>query len=336
MRDLILVGLGTVHQRLLAHLPELTDVFRVSVVAPHGGGDAGALADWLAGEARADIRRTPAMQSATFVHGRAVGCHPLHQRLWLADGRVLGYHALSLNVGARRLPDWAARPATGEPHVWSGHSMHQMTAFKPVAVDEPAGPVVIVGGSRRALEIAGGLSLLGRADITLLWPAAAPSGMVRAACRRLAWRGVDVILGAQASALGPGSIRCTHGRRFAAAQVVWAGPATPGAFVHSTGLAAADAGLRVDRRLRSPRAPSIHAAGAAATIDGRAVLSGSDAERQACVIAANLKATTGGHALRRYRPSRRAPAIDLGGGERVSAQPLMRWLTGPWSRRHKS
>lgn len=329
MRELVLVGLGHAHMQLLARLSELGGAFRVTVVAPHDGRYGGAAASLLAGEITADrLRRSPP-SNVVLVANRALGCQPLHRRLWLADGCVLDYDALSVNTGTRRLPLWAARPGACQPRAWSGHSMRQLIVFQQVLAGSEQSSIVIAGGSCRALEIAGGLSrLYGRSPpwVTLLCPDGPIRRAERAARRRLAWYGVDIAVGAEACALGEGCVLCTDGRRFRAEHVVWAGPAEPDGLARSMALPIAGPGLCVDRRLRSPQAAAVHAAGAIATLDGQAVLPGWDAERQARVLLTNLRAMVGRYALARYRaPSVRQP-LDLGGDDLVSSRRLFRWL----------
>ncbi|KEZ77680.1 hypothetical protein [Salinisphaera hydrothermalis] len=328
MRHLVLVGLGQAHRGVLAGLHELGDAFRVTVVAPHDGRFGGATAALLAGTLPAERLRWSLPSGVPVIRSRAVGCQPIHRRLWLADGRVLEYDRLSLNLGTRRMPDWVARPGARQPRTWSGHSVRQLVELRVVLDAEKQAAVVIVGGSLTALEVAGGLAArIGRdgLDVRLLWPDGATGPRTRTALRRLAWLGVDVI-DAQAETLATGCLCCRDGRRFAADHVIWAGAAEPGSSALGMSLPAASAGLRVDRRLVSPRASSVHVLGATASLDGYAVLAGWDGERQARVVLSGLRAETGTHALKRYAPPLREMPIDLGpAAGLVSSTPWLGW-----------
>lgn len=336
MRHLVLVGLGQVHRGVLDRLHALDDAFRVTVVAPHDGRFGGATAAMLAGTLAAERLRWSPPPGLRLINSRAVGCQPIHRRLWLADGQVLEYDRLSLNIGTRRLPAWASRPRATEPRTWSGHSVTQLVEFRAVLDAEVRAAVVIVGGSSRALEVAGGLAARIERDgmnVRLLWPGGAARRRTREALRRLAWLGVDVI-DAQAEALAAGCLHCVDGRRFAADHVVWAGAAEPGSFALGMGLPALGAGLQVDRRLTSPRAASVHVVGAAASLDGRRALAGWDGERQARVVLAGLRAESRTHALKRFTPSFRDRPIDLGPAAGVvSSTPGLHWLARRWCRR---
>ncbi|MGB7758154.1 MAG: hypothetical protein WBL23_19035, partial [Salinisphaera sp.] len=101
MRDLLLVGLGHAHRHLLRRLPELGDTFRVTVVTPHDGRYGGANAALLAGALAFDRLRWAPPSNVGVINSRAVGCQPVHRRLWLADGRAVHYDRLSLNMGTR-------------------------------------------------------------------------------------------------------------------------------------------------------------------------------------------------------------------------------------------
>ncbi|WP_423821003.1 FAD-dependent oxidoreductase [Salinisphaera sp. SPP-AMP-43] len=262
----------------------------------------------------------------SLVAGRAVGAKPLHRRLWLADGTVLTYDVLSMNTGSRRLPTFAARPASDQPRVWSGHSTTDLIGLARVLGHEPTATVVVVGGTQRAHEIAGGLSARPNAPhITLLCPEEHNRRRDRAAYRRLAWRGVDIVTRVSVDALAAGAVHTRDGRRFAADHMVWAAPAVASPLAQALGLPATHQGLRVDRRLQSLRSPWVFGTGEIASLDGRRLLPGWDAERQVDVMLANLHGLYDRRSLRSYRVPERALPLDLGQGELV-AGPLTRRL----------
>lgn len=300
---------------MLTRIAELGDAFRVTVVAPHDGRYGGAPAALLAGRLTPERLRWSPPPAVRVLRCRAVGCQPIHRRLWLADGQIVPYDRLSLNIGTRRLPAWAARPGTGQPRAWSGHSSMQLIGLGAALNADRRGSIVVAGGSRQALEIAGGLAARLAssyvARVTLLWPERREPRAVRTALRRLAWLGVDVV-GGIASGLAPGRVRCVDGRRFQADHLVWAGPAEPDPLALAMRLPVRGPGLYVNRRLESPRAASIQVVGGAATLDGRRVLAGEDHERQASVLLSGVRAAAAPHAIKRYAPSWRATPIDLG------------------------
>lgn len=321
----MLVGLGHVHMRLLGRLAEWPACIDATVVAPHEGRYGGATAALLGGDIDADRLRITPPSGVSVITGRAIGAKPLRRRLWLADGTVLSYDVLSVNSGSRRLPDFAAWPGPGQPRVWSGYSTTDLIGLTRVLVREPAATVVIVGGTRQACEIAGGLSARANAPgVTLLCPEGRYLRHARTAHRCLAWRGVDIVAPVLVDGLAAGAVHTRDGRRFAADHVVWAAPVAASPFAQALGLPAANNGLRVDRRLQSPRASSVIAAGEVASLDSRRVLPGWDAERQAEILLANLQGRYETCGLRSYRVPGRGPPLDLGRGDLVAA-PLTRW-----------
>ncbi|WP_109994314.1 hypothetical protein [Salinisphaera sp. LB1] len=316
IHDLVLVGLGETHRHLLSHLRGSGETFGVTVVAPHDGRYGGATAAMLAGAVSPHRLRWSPPSATQVITSRAIGCQPTHGRLWLADGRMMRYHRLSLNTGTRRLPAWASHERPGCPRISSGHSAMQLIALRAALDAGTRTSIVIAGGSRSALEVAGGVAATAGdcrvASVTLLWPGRDYSRTTRAALRRLAWVGVDVIPGATASGLAACCVECRDGRRFRADHVICAGPAEPDPLVLAMNLPTYGPGLRVDRRLASPHAASVQITGAAASLDGRRVLPGWDGARQARVVLSALRGPARGRGVTRYATPSRPVAPDLG------------------------
>lgn len=303
---------------LRRHATALADLYRVTLITPHDGRYGGRLADRLAGRIDDESGRHAPGRDIEVIQGRAVGCQSLHQRLYLADGRSLGYDAISVNTGVMRHPSWSGINNGEGPSVWSAHSADELARFRSsLRQTDGAARVVVAGGTRQSIEAAAGVQAADThiAGVTLLWPTRQLGRLTRRMLARLAYRGVDVVLGAPVTGHGSGLVIGNDGRRFAADHLLWAAPAVPSALARSLGMSIGDVGVPVDRYLRAPQRRSMFVTGALATLDGRRPLAGWDGDIQADVLAGNLLAKgDDDRSRRRYRAPRGELAFDLGAG----------------------
>jgi selenide, water dikinase len=168
----------------------------------------------------------------------------------------------------------------------------------------PGGLEIALAIHRRLTEcgIPPSISILERGERVL-------PGYSRGAARKLeailARRGITLLLGVEAIAVEPDSVRLAGGSRMAADLVVWVGGAAPPPLLAaSSALPTSARGyLAVDQTLRSLDGGPVFGAGDCVDIQGFDLpKAGVYAVRQGPVLAANLKAALAKGALREYWP----------------------------------
>ncbi|MEL6318190.1 MAG: selenide, water dikinase SelD, partial [Pseudomonadota bacterium] len=236
----------------------------------------------------------------------------------LAERPPVAYDAVSINVGvaSSRPPGPGfeqaapAKPLGAFADAWEAH----VAAVRDGAA---AASAAVVGGGVGGVELAmamahrlaragGGagprVALIEAAERLL--PAEAPA-LRRRAAAALAAAGVELRLGARASAANAQGVTLEGGEAIAAAFVALAAGAAPPPGLAETGLALAAGFIRVDAHLRAIGEEAVFAAGDAAHLeDGPRPKAGVYAVRQAPVLFDNLRAAVSGRPLRRHRPQR--------------------------------
>lgn len=221
------------------------------------------------------------------------------------DMRVPGAEALALPV----------RPVSSFLLGW--------TQLQTEALTGGVRAIAVVGGGAGGVEILLAmhhrLATIMRADAPrfalvtdqpALMPAFPP--VVRARFGRiLVERGAVLHLASGVTAIEPGTIVATHGRRIAVDRIVWATSATAAPWLAEAGLACDDRGfVLTEDTLRSTSHPFVFAAGDCATqIDHPRPKSGVFAVRQGPPLAANLRRAAHDLPLRRHVPQRHALAL---------------------------
>lgn len=242
--------------------------------------------------------------------------------LRLADGRVVRFGLLSLDLGAvSAAPPGAVpvRPAASLPA-----EVSRIEAG-------PAGRVLVVGGGASGTELALALALRWRADRAVALVAAgallphAPTAIRRRVARALRLAGVEVIAG-QATVIGAGRLATDDGRDHAAAAVLWAAGLVPSGLQAAAGLACDPAGfVAVDACLRSVSHGFVFAAGDGAALPRK---SGASAVSAGAALARNLARTASGSSPVPWQPPLHALAIIGTGHGRGLAWRGGAWLAG--------
>jgi selenide,water dikinase len=240
-----------------------------------------------------------------------------------ADGTVLPYDVLSINVGSHPVIGAAKgverhavmlRPLERALVGWNG-------IFARAAAGE-VGTVTIVGGGAAGIELA--LAMRHRFDVALrdesvphvrLISEAAGVGIAAGAARRLVRRmrraGVESQVGAAVKEVGDNYVRLDNGLEFATDAVFWATGAAPHGWIRDSGLATDTRGFMLTNvNMQSVRYANVFAAGDCATVEGHDMpRAGVFAVRAAPTLAANLRAQLAGTPLTPHIPNPRYLAL---------------------------
>ncbi|MCC6193091.1 MAG: FAD-dependent oxidoreductase [Burkholderiales bacterium] len=241
----------------------------------------------------------------------------------LASGEYLAFDLLSLDVGADpdlRVPGAQAlalpvKPVSGFLLGWARLQAEALTGgVRAIAVVGGG-----AGGVEMLLAMHHRLATIMRAEtprfaLVTDQPALMPQfpPIVRARFGRvLVERGAVLHLASGVTAVEPGTLVVTHGRRIAVDRIVWATGAAPAAWPAASGLACDGRGfVLIDDTLRSTSHPFVFATGdCAAQLDHPRPKAGVFAVRQGPPLAANLRRAAHGLALKRHVPQRHALAL---------------------------
>jgi selenide,water dikinase len=273
-------------------------------------------------EADIDCAGVAAAAGARLVVAAAQAIDLAAGRVTLADGSVVAFDLLSINVGgAPAMPDdggVAVKPI--------GRFLAQLAALETGLPD--GARIAVVGGGAGGTEMALALAhrLCGRARVALVGRNAlllpgAPERARRIARTALAAAGVDLLCGASAIGCRNGELLLADGRSVPVAATLWATGVAASAFLGRAGLACDAAGcVRVAPTLQSLNQSNVFAAGDCAAIEGAPrPKSGVWAVRAGAKLAENLRRAVAGHGLQPWRPQRDALAIlGLGHGRAVA------------------
>jgi pyridine nucleotide-disulfide oxidoreductase family protein len=335
VKRLLLIGAGHAHAQVLKDwaatpLPgvEVT-VVSPAPLAPYSGMVPG----WLAGTYRyeqccIDFAVLARAAGARFVAGEVVALDAIRRTVALADGGVLGYELLSLNIGSTLRP-----PAIDGPLLLPLRPLARLRAAYETLLerlDDDARPLSLttVGGGAAGVEAT--LAVLARLR------ARRPG---RALAARLVTRGDTLLPGMARSAarraqaaLERAGVRVQCGVAFDATAaagddlLLWATGAVAHPWPATSALACSDDGfVRVDPFLRSPSHPEVHAVGDCAAWAEPLPKAGVYAVRMGPLLSHNLRAALGHTTARAYVPQHRYLALLA----TADARAIAAW--GPWS-----
>ena len=304
---------------------------------------------YSAREAHVELAPLALWAGARFIVDRVAGLDLYTRIAVLSSGEGEPFDLISLDVGST--PDLGVPGASALAlPVRPMHAFQRAWAqLVTEAVSGGVRAVAVVGGGAGGVEILLAMqhrlvSVL-RADaprFALITdkPAVLPTHapIVRARFGRiLVERGAVLHLSSGATAVEPGTIIVTHGRRIAVDRIVWATQAVAPPWLAESGLACDDAGfVRVDDHLRSTSHGFVFAAGDCAAQLGRPrPKSVVFAVRQGPSLAANLRRAAHGLPLRRFRPQRLALASISTGDRHAIASRGPFAVEGDWVWRWK-
>ncbi|MGB5559811.1 MAG: selenide, water dikinase SelD [Paracoccaceae bacterium] len=354
-RELVLIGGGHAHALVLRMwgMKPLAGV-RVTVINPEPSAPyTGMLPGYVAGhyqrdELDIDIVRLARFAGARVILDRACALDPDARTVTLAGGRVLPFHAASVDIGITsdlpKLPGFAAHAVGAKPlgryaKAWAGFRRR-------VATGEVPPELAVIGGGVGGVELtmamhhalaAGGaqgirISIVER-DRLLDGMAAASVSALR---RKLGAMGAEVIENVEVSEVCAGKVILSDGREVASRFTVGVAGARPQDWLRNTGLALHEGFISVDAMLRALGQEAIFAVGDCAHLAGAPrPKAGVFAVRQAPVLYDNLRAVLSGGALRAYRPQKDYLKLISTGGKAAIADWHGLRLQGRWLWRWK-
>ena len=355
MKRLVLVGGGHAHIEVLRALAANPDGrLHVVLVTPYAWlAYTGMLPGHIAGhyaleECRIDLAALARRASADLMLTTVSLVSPDANEVICADGSVLRYDALSLDVGsqpavgtARGVEAYAVVVRPLECAIQGWNKAYARAAKGQVKA------ITIVGGGAGGIELA--FAMNHRLRTTLEAPVphvrvvsdAAGAGLAAGARRRLVRRmrhaGVASHVGSPVSEVGPGYVRLASGLEFASDAVFWATGAAAHDWIADSGLASDERGfLLTNDRLQSVSHSNVFGAGDCATVKGNPrPRAGVFAVRAGPILAANLRAAIFGEPLQSFLPPRNFLAlISTGDRHAVGTWGRLSWQ-GRWAWRWK-
>jgi selenide,water dikinase len=282
MKRLLLLGGGHAHLevlRVLAMLPQPR--CEVTLASPYPAFTySGMIPGHFAGhyeldDCTIDLRRLCERAHANLVLSAAIRVDPDKREATCANGAVLPYDVLSINVGsvahvgeARGVDKHAipARPLEGAVKAWNDVLVR--------ASDGRMAAVTVVGGGAAAIELALAMNHRFQRDLyevashvrvltdtAEFAPMLAPGARARLR-RRMRRRGVEFHTHSLVSEVGSGYIRLKSGLEFATDAVFWATGSAAPPWLKASGFATDDHGFMLTNDfLQSPSHPNVFGAG---------------------------------------------------------------------------
>ncbi|MFO1324735.1 MAG: FAD-dependent oxidoreductase [Burkholderiales bacterium] len=356
VRRILLVGGGHSHVEVLRRFALAPDAeISLTLVSPDPFATySGMLPGLVAGhytpqDANIALEPLALWSGARFVVDRVVALDLYTRIATLASGARHAFDLISLDVGSvpdASIPGAAAHALPVKPVPSFLAAWQQM---QDDAAQGAARAIAVVGGGAGGVEVLLAMqhrlaSSLGPnaprfaliTDAPCILPHHPP--VVRARLGRiLVERGVVMHLSSGATAVEPGTVIVTYGRRIAVDRIVWATAAAALPWIAESGLACDELGfVRVDDNLRSTSHAFVFAAGdCAAQVAHPRPKSGVFAVRQGPPLAANLRRAAHDAPLVRYVPQRHALALISTGGRHAIASRGPFVAEGDWVWRWK-
>jgi pyridine nucleotide-disulfide oxidoreductase family protein len=330
MKRLVLVGGGHAHIEVLRELALRPEPgVQATLVTPgqrlvYTGMVPGVIAGhYVMSECVIDLAQLARRANAELMLTTASLASPDAGKLACADGTVLPYDVLSLDVGSQ--------PVIGEARGVERNAIllrpleRALVGFSGVFARAAAGKVnavTVVGGGAAGIELA--LAIRHRFNVGLNDPEvphvrlisdSAGVGITPGAARKLIAclrrAGVASHVGMPVAEVGERHVRLESGIEFATDAVFWATGAAAQGWIRDSGLATDRRGfLLTDTRMRSKSHPNVFGAGDCATVEGHEMpKAGVFAVRAAPVLAANLRAALSGQPLSPHVPRPRYLAL---------------------------
>ncbi len=345
-KQVIVVGAGHAHLHVVKHARcFLRRGIQIIVVDPGKFWYSGMATGMLAGQYDAptdqiEIRDLVNRTGGRFVGDRLVGVDSANRDVQLASGEVLGYDALSLNLGSEvadvpiHIPPnhcWPVKPIS---NLWKLRQRLE-ERFETQSADLLR--VVVIGGGPTGCEVAACIDSLARRRranlrITLAQrgPQLAPTlppGAVHSINDEFERRGITVQLNFDVERVEKDEVRGSDGHCLPADEVIVATGLTPPSLLEHLPLPYDDDGLLVNRTLQVVGQPDIFAVGDCAHFNGhRLPKLGVFGVRQGPVLLQNLLAVIDGRQLREYQPQKRYLAImNLGDGRALATYGNWHW-----------
>ena len=335
MKRLVLLGGGHAHIEVLHDLAQVPgDRMSCTLVTPYPrliytGMVPGVIAGhYKLEECAIGLEALAQRARAEFVQGVAARVDPIAREIVCADGSVVAYDVLSMDVGSRPLIGGAR--GVREHAVPMRPLEALMQGWGSVLARARAGrirSVTVVGGGAAGVELALAMDYRLRREIPTPAPHVRvitntpvplpefPEGARRRLRRRLAKRNIGLHVSSTVAEVGPDHVRLDNGLDFASDATFWAGGADAHEWIRSSGFAVDERGfLLTNDHLQSVTFAEVFGAGDCATQEGRRVAkAGVFAVRAAPILAANLRAALVGAPLAPFRTDPRYLALMSAG-----------------------
>ena len=358
-QDLVLIGGGHAHVEVLRRFgmqPEpglrITLISR-DVHTPYSGMLPGLVAGhYDFDETHIDLAPLARFAGARLYHDEVIGLDLLTRQVLCRGRPPVSYDLLSIDCGATpslAVPGAAAhavpvKPVSSFSARWEALSARVQRDDAPLAIGVVGGGA---GGVELLMAVHHGLARLPGVDLARLSFQLVTSGddilpghpaRARRLCRRaLDAAGIALVTGFTVSAVEPGAVRATDGRRVALDEILWVTQAAAPSWPHDAGLACDEDGfIRVDACLQSVSAPGVFAAGDVAAVEPYPrPKAGVFAVRQGPPLAANLRRAARDEALVPFRPQRRFLSLVSTGARHAVASRGPFACAGRWVWRWK-
>jgi len=282
-------------------------------------------------EIRFHVKRLAENQGATFIKDKVIKIDPTQKLLLLSSGEAVKYDVVSFNTGSEvPIESLTAAPGENVIPVKPIINLLRIRRFLLKAIKEnKVMNLVVVGGGPAGTEISANLWRLfqenqGKGKITLLGGRRlmgdAPDKVRSLALHSLVDRGVNVIEGTYAKAIGNGVVTLSDGRKvFFDMALVAIGTRPPSLFRDSGLPTSADGGLLVNAHLQSVRHPDIFGGGDCVSIEGQSLARvGVYAVRENPIIYHNLLAALEAVNMLTFEPQKSFLLIlNMGNGQGI-------------------
>lgn len=332
-KPVILLGGGHAHVEVVRQFGLQGMGREIVLISPsHHAPYSGMLPGYVAGQYgfddfHIDLLALCARHGVHFLTGMVVDIDPERRRVTLADGKVLDYSLLSVDIGSTpALPDGVEEGIAVKPIATFTERLSLLDSH----VSRHARPITlaVVGQGVAGVEMAFALQRRfgrGRVRISLLGRAAQPvaerSPIARWLVQRALHRaGIAHLPRFDAMSYSNGRLVASDGRDLLVDEVIWTTSSGAPHWLRQTGLALDASGfIQVDETLRSISHPEVFAAGDVASLSDPRPKAGVFAVRQGPILAENLRLALSGGPLRPYRPQRAWLAlISLADGRAVA------------------
>jgi selenide,water dikinase len=352
MKRLVLLGGGHAHLFVLENLAaNPDDKIDVSLVTPLPTLlYTGMLPGYVAGHyslerCSIDLMRLAGQAHASFVQTNGVLINPDAREVICADGTVIGYDVLSIDIGSQ--PVIAAkgvernalvlRPLAKFVNGWMRLLAHTK--------NQGLGSVSVVGGGAGGVEVAFAIAHRFRRELDTHAPHVRiitdtpkllpefPDAVRERVLANIPRYEMGVHAGSAVAEVGSGFIRLDNHLEFESGATLWAVGAGAPEIFRDSGLATDSRGfLAIDDNLQSTSHKGIFAAGDCAThLRNPRPKAGVFAVRAGPVLAANLRSALAGGALTAFRPRRHYMAlISAGRKHAIGAYGPFAW-EGNWA-----
>lgn len=347
---ILLLGGGHAHVEVIRRLGELGLGTQITLVSPSRHAPySGMLPGYVSGQYsfddfHIDLEKLCTRYGVTFIATSATAIDPNTRRVSLADGMLLDYSILSIDIGST--------PAL-PPGVSGGISVKPIASFtlRLEALDARAAEktrrlrLAVVGQGVAGVEMAFALQRrLGRDRVDILLAGRAHD-VVTERSRLARWMVIRELKAAgimqypnfEVTSFEAGELVARDGRKLFVDDVVWTTSSGAPTWLGKTGLTL-DAGgfIRVDHFLRSISHPEIFAAGDIASLPDPRPKAGVFAVRQGPVLAENIRRCLSGETLQPFRPQRRWLALISLANGRAIADKWALAASGQWVARWKN